>query len=266
MLFRSGWVYLAGGLSGGKVWSPIRPDDKFDLAKGDIRFLPDTGRIELTDGKSQFGLDFDVAGNRFACMNRIQVQHAPLPSRHVARNPNVVPPPALHACPQIDENKLLVRYANSAARIFPISANLTTADSHNGTYSAACAVTIYRGSGLPKEYLGAAFSCDPTGNLVRADRLEKSGATFAAKRLHEGTEALRSRDNWFRPVFLAHGPDDALYVADMYRGAIEHPVYLPDEVRKRTDFTAGKDKGRIWRLRSASAPRKAGASRLAGRV
>ena len=68
------------------------------------------------------------------------------------------------------------------------------------------------------------------GGLI--DRLEKSGATFAAKRMHEGSEALRSRDNWFRPVFLAHGPDDALYVADMYRGVIEHPAYLPDEVRK----------------------------------
>jgi hypothetical protein len=51
---------------------------------------------------------------------------------------------------------------------------------------------------------------------------------------------LASRDDWFRPVFLAPGPDGALYVVDMYRKVIEHPEYLPEEVRKRTDFESGK--------------------------
>ncbi len=248
-----GWVYLAGGLRGGKVFSPKRPGVIVDTEKGDVRFRPDTGELELVSGKSQFGLAFDDAGNRFACMNRIQSQHAPLPLRYLSRNPLLVSPGALQNCPEISENNLMTRYTAGAARYYPISENLTTADSHFGTYSAACAVHIYRGNNLPTEYRGAAFSCDPTGNLVRGDRLEKVGGTFAARRIHEGTEALRSRDNWFRPVFLADGPDGALYVADMYRKTIEHPEYLPGEVRKHTDFEGGKDKGRIWRLRATTA-------------
>ena len=247
-----GWVYLAGGLRGGKVFSPRRPGVIVDTEKGDVRFRPDTGELELVAGKSQFGLAFDDAGNRFACMNRIQSQHAPLSLRYLSRNPLLVSPGALQNCPEISENNLMTRYTAGAARYYPISENLTTADSHFGTYSAACAVHIYRGENLPAEYRGAAFSCDPTGNLVRGDRLEKVGGTFAARRIHEGTEALRSRDNWFRPVFLADGPDGALYVADMYRKTIEHPEYLPGEVRKHTDFEGGKDKGRIWRLRATS--------------
>lgn len=243
-----GWIYFAGGLSGGTVFSPRRPDVKLDLARGDVRLNPDTGEIALVDGKSQFGLAFDDAGNRFACMNRVQVQHAPLPAKVLVRNPAVASPGTLQDCPELIPNRLLVKNFNSAARLFPISANVTTADSHEGTYSAACAVHVYRGTTLPAEYHGAAFSCDPTANLVRGDRLVPVGGSFAAQRIHAGTEALRSLDNWFRPVFLADGPEGALYIADMYRGVIEHPVYLPDEVRKRSNFDLGKDKGRIWRL------------------
>jgi len=247
-----GWVYLAGGLRGGKVFSPKRPGVIVDTDTGDVRFRPDTGELELVAGKSQFGLAFDDAGNRFACMNRIQSQHALLPLRYLSRNPQMTSPGVLQNCPEILENNLMTRYTAGAVRYYPISENLTTADSHFGTYSAACAIHIYRGDNLPMEYRGAAFSCDPTGNLVRGDRLEKVGGTFAARRIHEGTEALRSRDNWFRPVFLADGPDGALYVADMYRKTIEHPEYLPGDVRKHTDFEGGKDKGRIWRLGATS--------------
>ncbi len=253
-----GWIYFAGGLSGGTVFSPKHPAVKLDLARGDVRLNPDTGEIALVDGKSQFGLAFDDAGNRFACMNRVQVQHAPLPAKVLARNPAVASPGTLQDCPELIPNRLLVKNFNSAARLFPISANVTTADSHEGTYSAACAVHIQRGTTLPTEYHGAAFSCDPTANLVRGDRLVPVGGSCAAQRIHAGTEALRSRDNWFRPVFLADGPDGALYIADMYRGVIEHPVYLPDEVRKRTNFELGKDKGRIWRLTGQGASVRAG--------
>jgi len=248
-----GWVYLAGGLRGGKVVSPKHPGKVVDTERGDLRFRPDTGEVELVTGKSQFGLAFDDAGNRFACMNRIQTQHAPIPSRYLARNPHLLSPGSLQDCPEISANSLMTRYTAGAARYYPISDNLTTADSHYGTYSAACAVHIYRGTALPWEYRGAAFSCDPTGNLVRGDRLEKVGGTFAAHRIREGTEALRSRDNWFRPVFLADGPDGALYIADMYRKTIEHPEYLPAEVRRFTDFESGRDQGRIWRLTGGGA-------------
>ena len=49
-------------------------------------------------------------------------------------------------------------------------------------------------------------------------------------------------------MFLADGPDGALYVVDMYRAVIEHPEFMPPELKNRPDLTLGKDKGRIWRI------------------
>ena len=185
------------------------------------------------------------------------MQHAPLPSRYLARNPHVTSPGVLHNCPDLVRQPDARHGQRRRARIFPISANLTTADSHAGTYSAACGVHVARGDALPAEYVGRAWSCDPTGNLVRYDALEPAGGTFHARRVRDGIEAFRSRDDWFRPVFLADGPDGALYVCDMYRKTIEHPEYLPEEVRKHTDFESGKDMGRIWRTRAGGRSRPA---------
>jgi len=116
-------------------------------------------------------------------------------------------------------------------------------------------VKIWQGKSLlTPECASAIFSCDPTGNLVHADQLVAKGATFVASPLYPGREFLASRDDWFRPVFLARGPEGAMYIADMYRKVIEHPDYLPEEVRKHTDFETGKTMGRIWRVRADKAP------------
>src|SRR5260370_6048521 len=78
--------------------------------------------------------------------------------------------------------------------------------------------------------------------------LTPKGATFTAKPHKQGVEFLATTDDWFRPVFLTHGPEGAMYVVDMYRAVIEHPDFMPPELQKRPDLTQGKDKGRIWRI------------------
>jgi putative membrane-bound dehydrogenase-like protein len=242
-----GRIWLASGLSGGNITSPDHPELPALALKSDLRFDPETGAFDAVDGRSQYGHSFDEAGRRFICMNRIQVQHVVLPSRYLRRNPQLAFSETVQNCPELVPNPLM-RGGGGAARIFPISKNITTADSHAGTFSAACSVFIWRDGALPAAYNGCAFSCDPTGNLVHVDKLEPRGATFAAVSMLPKREFLASRDDWFRPVFLARGPDGALYIADMYRKVIEHPDYLPEEIRKRTDFENGRDMGRIWRV------------------
>lgn len=242
------WVYLTSGLTGGAVASPSAPDrPAVTLGRTDFRFRPDGDAWEAADGGAQFGQTFDDFGRRFICYNRVQVQHVVLSSRTLRRNSHLAFSETVENCPA-DMVAEPLKGHGAAARLFPISRNVTTADSHAGTFTAACAVFVFRGNGLPEGYRGGAFSCDPTGNLVHFDRLEPNGATFAARRARPGVEFLASADNWFRPVFLTSGPDGALYVADMYRKTIEHPDYLPVEIRKHTDFESGKTMGRIWRV------------------
>ncbi len=68
------------------------------------------------------------------------------------------------------------------------------------------------------------------------------GATFEAKPAQDKVEFLATTDDWFRPVFLTHGPEGAMYVADMYRAVIEHPEFMPPELKNRPDLWAGRDK------------------------
>jgi putative heme-binding domain-containing protein len=136
----------------------------------------------------------------------------------------------------------------AASRVYPLSANITTAAFHAGYFTSACGLTIYEGTALPPEYRGNSFTCEPAGNLVHRDVIKPQGVTFVASRAFPTNEFLASPDNWFRPVNLANGPDGALYVCDMYRKTIEHPEYLPEATRKITDFESGKDMGRIYRI------------------
>jgi putative membrane-bound dehydrogenase-like protein len=249
-----GLIYLAAGLSGGTVTCPSHPERPPLKMTSDIRFHPKTLEVELVDGKSQYGMSFDVFGNRFICMNRVPVQHVAFQSKWLKRNPRLAFSETVQDC---NERNAFngINGGHDGVRLFPISSNITTADGHAGSFSAACGVKIWQGKSLlTPECASAIFSCDPTGNLVHADRLVAKGATFVASPLYPGREFLASRDDWFRPVFLTKGPEGAMYVADMYRKVIEHPDYLPEEVRKHTDFETGKTMGRIWRVRADKAP------------
>lgn len=253
MLGPDGWIYLAAGLVGGDLTRPTHPDLPVFKMTGDIRIHPDTREILHSGGKSQYGQTFDAEGHRFICMNRIPVQHVVLQPEWLGTNPRLAFTDTVQDC---NPRSVKSGFAGDkgGVRLHPISSNITTADSHTGSFSAACGVHLFEGKGLPNRFQRAVFSCDPTGNLVHADRLTPDGASFNADPLLADHEPIASTDDWFRPVFLSTGPDGCLYIADMYRSTIEHPDYLPEEVRKRTDFTSGRERGRIWRVRSSGRP------------
>ncbi|HRX79843.1 MAG TPA: hypothetical protein P5307_12320, partial [Pirellulaceae bacterium] len=238
-------IYISNGLRGGSVVDARKPDSKVvELNGKDFRFDPTSFEFEALTGVGQFGLTFDDYGNRFVCSNRNPLKHIVLEDRDIARNPSYAPPTAVHD----------VAAAGEDSRIYPISRAWTTSNLHAGQFTAACGCLIFRGNAMPERFYGNGFTCDPTGNLVHRELLGASGATFTGRPDREGVEFLASPDEWFRPVNLAHGPDGALYVVDMYRAVIEHPQFMPDELKQRPDLALGTDRGRIYRITAQAKP------------
>ena len=239
-----GFIYVANGLRGGTiVAAKAEWRDKalpLPLAGFDFRFNPLTGEYGAVSGHGQFGLCFDDYGNRFICSNRNPVQHVVLEDHYTKRNPFFAVKSTIQD----------VAASGEQSKLYPISAAWTTSTLHANQFTAACGVTIYRGDGLPPENKGNAFTCDPTANLVHRETLVSNGATFLSHPSDGTQEFLASSDTWFRPVNLANGPDGALYIVDMYRAVIEHPDWMPAELKTRKDLNDGSDRGRIWRIKS----------------
>src|SRR2546426_679692 len=80
----------------------------------------------------------------------------------------------------------------AACRVYPLSANITTAAWHTGYITSACGIMIYEGTALPDAYRGNSFICEPAGNLVHHDVLVPNGVTFVAKRAFATNEFLAS--------------------------------------------------------------------------
>ena len=118
-------------------------------------------------------------------------------------------------------------------------------------FTAACAPFYYRGTALPKTYYGNVFVCEPSGNLIKRNVVTEDGIVLLAEDPHPGREFLASTDERFRPVNLASGPDGALYIADMYRGLVQHGAYITPYLREQTisrNLLLPVNRGRIWRI------------------
>ena len=241
------WIYITGGLNGGNITSPEHPErDPVIYQTGDGRFNPETFKFEVTGGKSQFGLTIDPFGRRFGCSNRHPVQHIVIEPQSLARNPFLPHSETIQNVSKVQEE----------AVVYPISGASVTADfipkligrSHQGTFTAASGLLIYSDAGLGVGNQGNAFICESAQSLVQSQTVHQNGVSFTSKISNMGSEFLASRDEWFRPVFLGHGPLPGLYIADMRRKVIDHPSYVPEAIRADLDFESGRDEGRIYRL------------------
>ena len=169
-----GYVYIANGLRGGDVIAKRKEWAKdakpVSLSGRDFRFHPITGKYEAVTGIGQFGLTFDDYGRRFVCSNRNPCKHLVFEDHYLSRNPHLAISQTGHDVSPAAEN----------SRVYPQVSAWTTSTLHSGQFTAACGVTVYRGTAMPQFY-GNSFTCEPTGSLVHRDVWSPLGATFTSK-------------------------------------------------------------------------------------
>lgn len=254
------WIHACAGGAGGQIKSAEKPDwPALTLRGRGIRFKPDEpGSLQPTSGGGQYGLTCDDIGHWFTNTNSQHIRQIVLPNHYLARNPLL---PVAATTIDIPEH-------GAACKVFrispfeawrvertrrrkggPDSKRFPTTELVPGGYSTStCSPIVYRGEGFPDGYYGSVFMCDPANNVLIRDVLAPNGpGTLVARRGHADCEFLASTDNWFRPTYIAHGPDGCLYVSDFYREVIETPLSLPDDIKKAVNLES-RERGRIWRI------------------
>lgn len=235
--------------SGNGLWRGV--DNWYYNVKSRLRYRLVGGKWQRdsTEFRGQWGISHDDTGKLYYNYNWSQLHADLVPPNYLSRNRNHQPTTG------IDQGLTLDR------RIYPIRPNPAvnrgyipgTLDKEGRLleFTAACSPLFYRGTALPKEYYGNVFVCEPSGNLIKRNVIESKDIQLTARDPHPGKEFLASTDERFRPVHLATGPDGALYVADMYRGLIQHGAHVTPYLREQTltrKLDAPVHRGRIWRI------------------
>lgn len=235
--------------SGNGLWRGI--DNWYYNAKSKFRYRLIDGKWErdLTESRGQWGISHDDYGRLFYNYNWSQLHADLVPPNYLSRNKNHTPTTGIDHGLTVDR------------RIYPIRSNpavnrgyipgILDARGRLLEFTAACAPLYYRGQALPASYYGNVFVCEPSGNLIKRNVISQDGVLLKAEDPHPGKEFLASTDERFRPVHLASGADGALYVADMYRGLVQHGAYISPYLKEQTlrrNLILPINKGRIWRI------------------
>jgi len=204
---------------------------------------------DITVPRGQWGISQDDYGRLFFNSNSDPFRGDLVPSQYLMRNPNFKSPAGNNVALEKSRAVFPSRMNPGVNRGY--QKGQLRADGTLATFTGACGPSIYRGDLFPKKYYGSGFLCEPTGNLVRCELLEEKDGFITATNAFGETEFLSSSDERFRPVNTCNGPDGALYVVDIYRGVLQHRMYVTSYLRNQA-LSRGLDSpvnlGRIYRI------------------
>jgi mono/diheme cytochrome c family protein/glucose/arabinose dehydrogenase len=213
------------------------------------------GTIEAlkTLSRGQWGVTQDDAGRIYRNHNESVLHVDLVPAPYFARNPNLMRTRGSHERlidPDGDVNAVWpARVTPGTNRAY--QHGILRDDGTLAAFTAACSPTVYRGDRLPAELAGNVFVAEPAANVVSRLIVTDDGTALRARKAYERGEFIASTDERFRPVDLSSGPDGTLYILDMYRGIIQHRVYITEYLRdqilsRKLEQPTGM--GRIYRV------------------
>lgn len=208
-------------------------------------------RTRQTSGHGQWGVTFDDRGRLYYTPNSTPLLLDIYPKQLSIHNSNFVSPAG------IGDN-----IAQPSAAVYPVretpgvnrgyQPGVLRADRTLASVTAACSPIVNRSGTLGTALIGDVFICEPAAGVVKriAMRTESDGVP-RGKNAYEKSEFLASTDERFRPVATAIGPDGCLYIADMYRGVIQHKTYITEYLKKQVKergLEGPLTYGRIYRI------------------
>lgn len=215
-----------------------------------FRFDGDEVVSEPTPGHGQWGITRDRVGRLFYTTNSDPLRADLVPLHYAGRNPN------LRSLVGVNE-RVLHDFEVWPIRITPgVNRGYrqgTLRDDYTlHKFTGACGPCIYQGDLFPETHRGNGFICEPAGNLVKRCLVtEDEDGRLRGELPYRDAEFLASTDERFRPVNAYTGPDGALYVVDMYRGILQHRIFMTSFLRKQVE-DRGLDRpigmGRIYRI------------------
>ena len=235
--------------AGNGLWRSL--DNHYYNAKSRFRYQLVNGvwQRDSTEFRGQWGMSHDDKGRLFYNYNWSQLHADLVPTNYFSRNNHHTATTGIDQGLTIDRRVYPIR-PNPAVNRGYIPGTLDK-DGRLQEFTAACSPFVYRGTALPTAYKGNVFVCEPAGNLIKRNVLTENGPLVTGSDPHPGSEFLASTDERFRPVSLASGPDGALYIADMYRGLIQHGAYITPYLKEQTlarKLVLPTNRGRIWRV------------------
>ncbi len=218
-----------------------------------LRWKNGAFEVRKTPARGQWGASQDDAGHVFRNSNESALHADFVPTYYYGRNP------ALTRTRGSDE--FLGHAPDDLNETWPAhptpgvnrgyQTGILRADGTLAHFTSVCSPIVYRGDRLPPELYGNVFVAEPAANLVSRLLVSDDGATLRAEKAYSNGEFIASTDERFRPVYLSAAPDGTIYVADIYRGIIQHrgfiTEYLRDQILSRSlEQTIAH--GRIWRV------------------
>ena len=251
-------IHVACSSVGGEIRREHEPHSKSINVRGrDLSFDPRTFERRLTSGGAQHGMSFDDWGRKFASSNSDHIQQIMYEDRYISRNP-LFRVPSSRASIAADGPQAEVfrtspiepwRVVRTRLRVSGAVPGVVEGGGRAaGYFTGATGVTIYRGDAWASSEKGIAIIGDVGSNLIHRKRLDTTGIEIVANRIDDHCELVSSSDIWFRPAQFANAPDGALVVVDVCREVIEHPHSLPPSIKQHLDLTAGRDRGRLYRI------------------